>query len=101
MAYAFLMLQEFVSAMLPWMIAVHVASIGLFAITLVFFAQARTRRKALIQTLAVTADDDDDVMHQWARTDRRQRHLRAWYAFSTLAIAIASTLLFWSLPYWL
>lgn len=93
------MLQEFVSAMLPWMIAVHVASIGLLAVTLTFFAQARTRRKVLIQTLAVTADDDDDVMHQWMRTDRRQRHLRAWYVVSTLFIAIASTFFFWSLPH--
>ncbi len=101
MAYAFLMLQDFVSAMLPWMVVVHAASIALLAITLTLFAQARTRRKALIQTLAITADDDDDVMHQWTRTDRRQRHLRAWYVASTLVIAVASTALFWSLPYWL
>jgi|GEM_PF-5794812 len=87
--------------MVPWIIAVHAASLGLLGIVLVFFAQARTRRNALIQTLAVTADDDDGVIHQWTRTDRRQRHLRFWYMFSTVTIAIASTVLFASLPYWL
>jgi hypothetical protein len=101
MAYALRMVREFVSAALPWMIVVHALSVGLLVVALLLFSQTRSRRKALIQTLAITADDDDAVMHQWVQTDRRQRHLRAWYACSIIGIALASTVVFASLPYWL
>lgn len=101
MAYDFPVLQDFVSAMVPWMLAVHAASVALLLVGLLLFSQARKRRKSLIQTLAVTSDDDDAVMHQWMLTDRRQRHLRFWYVLSTVSIAVVSTALFLSLPYWL
>ncbi len=95
------MLQEFVSAMLPWMVIVHVVSIGILVGILLIFLRVQGRRKQLIESLAVTTDDDDETMHQWFMTARRQRRLLICYVLSTLTIAIVSTLLFYFLPTWL
>ncbi len=94
-------MNAFVSAMLPWMIAIHVVSMCVLIFILALFGRLQGRRKHLMQTLAVTADDDEAALGQWKKVERYQRNLRFRYTVSTVTIAIVSTVLFASFPHWL
>lgn len=87
-------------ASLPLFVAVHAASFAVLAAVLAAFSRAQKRRKAFVQSLAVTSDDDDETMHQWALLERRQRAMRIEYLASTFVIMAASAAFVSFLPRW-
>lgn len=83
------------------LVAFQAGSFAVAAFFLTVFLRAKHRRRALVQSLAITSDDDEEWLLRWRRTEKRQTAMQVAYVASVAALAAGSTLLYVFQPHWL